>query len=323
VALIKRAYRSRLVQTMVPLAVLLVALGIMARLIVHEYGSIERELRSLQPDLVIVSLAAAVAATLGGGVLWKFILAACEVDLPLTETLRIWCLSTPAKYGLGAISQYAGRVYLAERAGIPHRTALISLVMELGLIILSGLVVLLILVPLGGSVLLPGIPPSVLTAGPVVGILIVAFLPVVVCRTMSIMPSQWNRDVVLRAAPRARLALLVVVVNWLLLGSTCFLLAAAMTPVAPTLYPFFVFAVVLAVLSGLLAVTPLGLGVRDVVLAVALALVIPAPLATAAALLHRLTNVVAEFICAGAVLGLSSRDPRRRVISRVNRPGGD
>jgi uncharacterized protein (TIRG00374 family) len=60
-------------------------------------------------------------------------------------------------------------------------------------------------------------------------------------------------------------------------------------------------------LAGMLAFTPLGLGVREVTMAVLLAQVVPAPVATSAALLHRLFSILAELLAALGVLALSAR----------------
>lgn len=294
--------RSPWLQTGVPAAIVLVCLVAMGRLIIDQYNGIAIALGTMRPEFVVAGLLTMIAASLGGGFFWKIIVSSCGADLTLKEAVRIWCLSNTAKYGLGAISQYGGRAYLAERADIPRLAVLLSLGLEVFLILVSGLVILLLLAPIGGRIIFPLLPTWSLSGAPVAGVLIVVVLPRLVRRGLTLIPRQWTVQGLEMNYPRLRQALAVVLLNWLLLGTSCFLVARAMTHLPLGLYPYVTFVVTLAMLAGLIAVAPLGLGVRDVVMAVALAHVIPPPIAVTAALLHRFLGVIAEFLCTLAVL---------------------
>lgn len=309
---VSRVRQSVVVRRVLPLIVLVVSLGFMARIVAAELPSIQSELRDVRVDLAAAAFVAILVATLGGGVFWRVVLSACGAELSLGSALRAWCLSAPTKYGLGAPTQYAGRVYLAVQAGVPRSTVLVSLAVELVLIVISGLIVLLILAPAGARLLVADALPWMLVLGPPLGIAIAVALPVLVRRLARLLFGGADARVSERAGPQLRLALLVVLLNWALLGVSLFLLALAISPVELSLLPAFVFAATAAILAGMLAFTPLGLGVRDALLIVLLAQLVPLSAATSAALIHRFLSVAAELVCAGGVLALSAARSARR-----------
>ncbi|MGH2458628.1 MAG: hypothetical protein ACRDIY_07150 [Chloroflexota bacterium] len=316
-ATVGRLTRSRWVRQGAPLVVLIASLGIMGRLIVREYASITIDLHALNPVLILVGLLAIVVSNLGGGFFWKKVLASCGAELDLKESVRIWCLASPAKYAFSFVSLYAGRVYLAERAGVPRRALLVSIPVELILIVLSGVIVLLLLAPFGGSI--PVLGGSVLPrfVAPLLAVIVAGLLPSLVRWAIKLVPRGWVGDRATVTYPRMRAGLLVAIVNWLFLGAASYFLVDAMMPIRLTLLPFCICAVVLALLSGLVGITPLGMGVREVVLVLILAQVIPIPIATTVAILHRLLTVLAELLCGGIALAASSRSGTRPFKSEV------
>jgi uncharacterized membrane protein YbhN (UPF0104 family) len=96
--------------------------------------------------------------------------------------------------------------------------------------------------------------------------------------------------------------MIVVVGNWLLLGSAAFLVVSALGEADVRLLPFVVFASTFAMLAGLIAIVPMGIGVRDAAFAILLSLAMPAPVAVAASLAFRAVSVAADFACAGSWL---------------------
>jgi glycosyltransferase 2 family protein len=217
-----------------------------------------------------------------------------------------WCLSGPTKYGLGALVQYPARIYLAERTGVRRSLAVAGLALELAIIALSGVSVLLLLAPLAGDVIVPGASPALRALGPPLALALFLGLPPLARAALVLAPAGPTGRPPGLVADRLRLALLLVVVNWLLLGLGAFCLVAAMGGGAPAQYPAFVVAVTAAMLAGMFAFTPLGLGVREVTMVVLLAQLVPTPIATSAALLHRLFSVLAELLAAGLVLAVAA-----------------
>jgi len=261
----------------VPRVVLLGSAAVMASLVWRQLPAVASALAASRWELDGAALLLILLSNLVAGAFWHAVLTACGGSIGRREALVAWLLSSVAKYGLGAVTQYASRIYLSG-ATARGRSGLLGVGLELGLIALSGGVVVL---ALGGFV----------AAGPLLAAaLLAAFL--VAAQRLG------------RATPIA-LALGCAFVNWLLYGAALWLLVAAVGPVEPALFPAVLAAMALATLAGLVALTPFGLGVRDVALTLLLAPHVGLPAATSAALVHRLWTVVAEL--AGGGLGLLLR----------------
>lgn len=302
VTVAKRVYSSKLVRKVVPATILLASIVLMVMFAIRESEKLRTDLFSLRLELLAGAVLLAIASNLGSAMFWRTVVIASGTQISVTDTLRIWCLSTPAKYGLGALTQYAGRVYLAARAGADHNAVLASLPLELALIAFSGVVVLLLSAPAGGWLLLPDSHRALVWVGPLLAILAVMYLPGLAQRATRLLPEHWRPETRRPLGRRLRVATLAMIANWLLFAATSFVLLQAMTPSELTLYPVFVFVVTLAILLGLIAVTPLGLGVREVTMTLLLSQIVPAPVAAATAVTHRLVTIVAEVTCAIGVL---------------------
>ncbi len=292
-------YQSRWFRRTVPTLFLVVSLAAMGRTILTQFAGIHASISTLRYEFVIAGFLTLAASAIGGGIYWQCLLRSCGSSLGIFAAVRIWCLSTTSKYGLGIVWQYAGRMYLAERAGVGRRVVVASVALELGLITLSGVVLAASLGVLKSDQMGPGMLVPGLTLW-LAGALGVALLLVgrPLLRRLLGETSATNRAGLLWLA----IATGIVVVNWLLLGVAACFLALAVAPLPVSAYLPIVVSVTLAVLAGLIAVTPLGVGVRDVTLIILLGQIVPLPEATIISLLHRLLGVVAEFACAGAAL---------------------
>jgi uncharacterized membrane protein YbhN (UPF0104 family) len=271
----------------------------MGRTISTQFAGIQASISTLRYEFVIAGFLTLATSAIGGGIYWQCLLRSCGSSLGTFAAVRIWCLSTTSKYGLGIVWQYAGRMYLAERAGVGRRVVMASVALELGLITLSGVVLAGTL----GSPEFDQVSPRRLLPSLTLWLaaaLVVALLLVGRPLLRRLLGESWatNRAGFLWLA----VATGIVVVNWLLLGVAACFLALAVAPLPVTAYVPVVVSVTLAVLAGLIAVTPLGVGVRDVTLILLLGQILPLPEATLVSLLHRLLGVVAEFACAGAAL---------------------
>jgi hypothetical protein len=263
----------------VPRVILLASAAAMGLLVWRQLPAVASALAGSRWELDAAALLLVMLSNLVAGTFWHAVLSACGGSIGRREALAAWLLSSVAKYGLGAVTQYASRIYLSG-ATARGRSGLLGVGLELGLIAFSGAVVVL---ALGGLV----------AAGPFLAAALLAGLLAAAHRLG-------------RAAPIA-LALGCAFVNWLLYGAALWLLIAAVRPVEPALFPPVLAAMALATLAGLAALTPFGLGVRDVALTLLLAPHVGLPAATSAALVHRLWTVVAEL--AGGGLGLLLRSP--------------
>jgi uncharacterized membrane protein YbhN (UPF0104 family) len=178
---------------------------------------------------------------------------------------------------------------------------------------------LLFLAPFTLQPILPQFLLPFTSLGPIAGVCgsgIILVYPELLFR---ILPARFRPPVVRVGRKKVGQALAIVAVNWILLGVSAFFVIQSIATVPFALMPSIIFAVTLAVVSGLLAFTPLGAGVREVTLAVLLAYFVPAPVAVLSAVLHRLLSVLAEL--ALAVPFIASRRFKRDGPSRTPLPG--
>jgi glycosyltransferase 2 family protein len=261
----------------------------MAQLLGDQVPAVWAELSGARLDLVVAAFVLIAISNGVAGLFWRAILGAAGVAVSRSAAIESWSLSALAKYGLGAPAQYATRAYLATSGGSPKSRVLLGFGLELAAITSAGVAVLLAVAPLAGASY--GLPPSVGWAGPPVALGLFFGLPLV-----------WPR-----AAADVRTALLAALLNWLLVGAALFLLLGALRSVDPLLLPNVLAAVIVGTLSGLYALTPFGLGVREAVMALVLAPAVPPVTAASAALLHRLCTVVAELLWGLFALALLRR----------------
>ena len=76
-----------------------------------------------------------------GSVGWYIILRKINVDIRFKNALKIWIISNTSRYIPGKIWQYLGRIELARREGIPRTKTFASLLIEVFLVLIAGIIV--------------------------------------------------------------------------------------------------------------------------------------------------------------------------------------
>jgi hypothetical protein len=212
---------------------------------------------------------------------------------------RIWFLSNLARYVPGNVWSYVGAVELARREGVARRTTLavmaLTQVLSVGVAVAAGLPVLLAeRARLGRPALLGAL---VVAAGAALAALFRRQLLDLARRRF---PGFDPADL----TPSAGTVVLLVAgyaLYWAVTGLAFAALVASLYPLAPGDVPVVVAAYAAAYAAGFLALlTPAGLGVREGVLVVALAPVLPAGPALVVALLSRVWMMLVEL--AGAAI---------------------
>jgi glycosyltransferase 2 family protein len=213
---------------------------------------------------------------------------------------RIWFLSNLARYVPGNVWSYVGAVELARREGVARRTTLavmaLTQVLSVGVAVAAGLPVLLAeRARLGRPALLGAL---VVAAGAALAALFRRRLLDLARRRF---PGLDPADL----TPSAGTVVLLVAgyaLYWAVTGLAFAALVASLYPLAPGDVPLVVAAYAAAYAAGFLALlTPAGLGVREGVLVVALAPVLPAGPALVVALLSRVWMMLVELAGAGIV----------------------
>jgi uncharacterized membrane protein YbhN (UPF0104 family) len=217
----------------------------------------------------------------------------------LTAGARIWFLSNLARYVPGNVWSYVGAVELARREGVARRVTLsvmaLTQLLSVGVALLAGLPVLLAERARLGRPALLGAVVVVVAAG-LAALLRRQLLALARRRLPGFDPADLT--------PSAGTVVLLVVgyaVYWAITGLAFAALVASLAPLAAGDIPLVVAAYAAAYAAGFLALlTPAGLGIREGVLVVALAPVLPAGPALVVALVSRVWMMLVEL--AGAAL---------------------
>jgi uncharacterized membrane protein YbhN (UPF0104 family) len=223
----------------------------------------------------------------------------------LVAGVRIWFLSNLARYVPGNVWSYVGAVELARREGVARGTTLavmaLTQVLSVGVALLVGLPVLVAERARLGRPALLGVAVAAAVAG-----LAVLF------RRRLLALARRRRPGFDPAALTPSAGTVVVLVAgyaayWAVTGLAFAALVASLASLAAADVPLVVAAYAAAYAAGFLALlTPAGLGVREGVLVVALAPVLPAGPALVVALVSRVWMMLAE-AAGAAVAHLAAR----------------
>jgi uncharacterized membrane protein YbhN (UPF0104 family) len=211
---------------------------------------------------------------------------------------RIWFLSNLARYVPGNVWSYVGAVELARREGVARRTTLavmaLTQVLSVGVALAVGLPVLLAeRARLGRPALL----------GAVVAVVVAALAALFRRPLLALARRRVPGFDLGELTPSAGTVVLLVLgyaAYWAVTGLAFAALVASLYPLAAGDIPLLVAAYAAAYAAGFLALlTPAGLGVREGVLVVALAPVLPAGPALVVALVSRVWMMLLELAGAG------------------------
>lgn len=219
---------------------------------------------------------------------------------------RVWLQSYFFRYVPGKVMVVVERVRLGERLGVSRAASLVLVVWE-SLLLLAGAGV----VAGVGLMALPPDPGMPISRAVVAGIAAVAvaasILLLPLLRSLALaFPALRSRvpGLVLAVPTTAQLALVAGYgVAWLLLGSSFAFTVRAFDGGQDTHATLLVCWFVASYVAGQVSsVTPAGLGVREALLVAGLAATLPAPVALAAAVAHRIVLSIVELVVLGASL---------------------
>jgi hypothetical protein len=278
-------------------AVLAVVAGFFVATLAARWNDVISLKWRLEPGLFVVATALLALSYGLVACLWGMALHRAAGTRVLTGA-RIWFLSNLARYVPGNVWSYVGAVELARREGVARRVTLavmaLTQVLSVGVALLAGLPVLLAeRARLGRPALLGAV---VVAAGAVLAAVFRRQLLGLARRRLP------GFDPAGLTPSAGTVAWLVAgyAVYWAVTGLAFAALVASLYPLAPSDVPVVVAAYAAAYAAGFLALlTPAGLGVREGVLVVALAPVLPAGPALVVALLSRVWMMLVELAGAG------------------------
>lgn len=238
---------------------------------------------------------------------WRRILARLGEELEPRHARAVWGKSLLARYVPTNALMVVGRVVMAERHGVRKRVCLASIVYELGLMVCGAVVV--------GSYFVITLPvlegqPARFAVLCVIPLALAVLHPRVFEPLANLVLGKLGREPLPATLPfRAVVVLvLVYVVAWSVVGLGVFAFASALHPVGLDELAYVAASQSVAFgVAVLTFVVPSGLGTRDATLATALAVVLPAAVATAIAVAYRLFQIAIELLFVGAVSALDRR----------------
>jgi uncharacterized membrane protein YbhN (UPF0104 family) len=250
----------------------------------------------VDPLLLVASVAAHVAVLAWGGGVWGRVLRHFEhppVGLP--TLLRIWFLSSLARYIPGKVFQFLAVAQLSSAAGLSGAVMLTSLVVHTGLALLSA--TLLSAWTLAGPLLpaLPAVPVGIAAT-----LLALAFVhPRFLNAALGVVPRLLGKNVIRWNGTWADGALLLAlsVGSWVFYGGAYYLLLASLADLPARAVPMLSGVNALSFVVGYLAVvTPGGMGIREVAMTRLLLPLVPESVGAVLAIASRLWTIAAEVI---------------------------
>jgi len=266
----------------------------------REWHGLEPEIWSnLQWPLLGLSLLIYVGHLFLHPVAWRVLLGFTGNDAALRPTTALFLESQFAKYIPGNIAQHLSRVFLSKKLGLPAGAVVLTLVVEAAWTSAAGAIIALLAAGVAGLDLLPpGLRLPILGTG----ILAAFFVPVALPRLgggmIARMPQLKGvhlpdfRPTLLKTMA----CLAIYAVSFLVLGFMTWLIATAIGEPSPPLLAVTACAATSWLAGFLTPGSPAGAGIRDSVLVLSLATILPAPVAALVAVLHRLLTALGDLI---------------------------
>lgn len=234
---------------------------------------------------------------------WELILKRLGVSLSFLKAIKIIFYSQIGKYLPGKIWVFVGRIYFCQQLGIPASKIFLSMVLEMALTIISGMVIFLV-----GLSIFPGaqihINPFFLMI--VVVILFSIIHPKVFTRIINIFLHLVKKGPIRIDLNFSQICGIIMYycIVWLSFGIAFYFLINSTTFIALSKIPFLAGSFSISATIGAMALfVPGGLGVREGVLALLLSNFFPISLAILLSILSRIWISFGEFI----LVGISTR----------------
>lgn len=273
--------------------------------------TIARNARGLQafrwdpePLLLLVSVVALIAVFVWGVFVWSRVLAGFVAEpIAYRSLLRIWFLSSLARYIPGKVWQFLAAGQLARAAALPVRLLVTSMIVQMIFGLLAALIIAVTTLPVN----ITGIGP--IPDGWLVPVVVVAAAfahPRIINLGLGLAARMSSREVLVwRGRWTEGLALLVLsVVSWLFQGLAFFLFIDSLVSVPfDAVLPLTGINALSFATGYLVVLAPAGLGIREATMTVLLSPYVPDGVAAAIAVSSRLWTIAAEL--AGAFLVLT------------------
>ncbi len=245
---------------------------------------------------VFIALALTMLSICLGAGSWAVIARGIGSQMDVRGGIKTHLVANLGKYMPGYIWQYVGKATIGRAQGIPIRISSAAIVLELVVLLGSGIIVLGLLWAAVAlrlqSMFSIARPVGLLVMGvSILGLFVWPNLSQPIYRRLNLPVD----NVVQRSA--ILLALTLDSAGWLALGLSAWFLGRSVDSISLTVIPDFIAATIVAAeVSFLVLFVPFGLGIREGVLTLGLSLVVAAPIAATIAIGTRLILILGELI---------------------------
>jgi hypothetical protein len=278
-------FTERYLHWILTLGTLLVSIWFISGKVYSEWNTISAA--RIAPDIprLLISWLCITASTLLGAWEWTLLVNALGGRLKTITGMRIHLLSTLSKYIPGYIWPYFNKAHLAVRYGVPTNIAIFSVISEIVIIYMTGILILLLSLLINGLITETA-KNTWAEVGCVFGFLIVTFVLGSLGTKYKIMVN-WKGAV---------FVIIAVSLTWCLLGFGFYMLDTSIKPSSGNPWKLFA-GLIIALLGGQLVLfAPMGVGVREAIFVAILDTNKPAWLIVMMALMLRFEMIFGEIV---------------------------
>ncbi|MFN8522852.1 MAG: lysylphosphatidylglycerol synthase transmembrane domain-containing protein [Chloroflexota bacterium] len=306
--------RRPAISTAIKIVVVLALFGGLAVALEGGWERIRDVQWQFEPWSVAASAALLIAASVWGALAWFIVARAFGSSIAVLPALRIYSQSNLGKYLPGKVLHAVARVYLAQQQGMPVTLATSVVLIDVVMYIAAGLLVIVAALPTIVGPMIQRIndgSAAAVDSGPLVAVAIVGL--VVGLGMLHPAALNWSFGIARRIMPSREFPtinasyatmlsiFLLYLILWALYTVSLYAGILSVISIDVTQLPTLGAIYALSYLAGLLMpIAPAGLGVREGLMALLLAQLVPYPAALAASVLVRVLQVAAEGLCAAA-----------------------
>jgi len=234
---------------------------------------------------------------------WKLILKNLTISLPFLKGLKVFFYSELWKYLPGKVWSFAGRMYLCQKLGISSTKTFVSMVMQVALTTISGILIFLISLVFN-SKFRTYVNPLILL---IIVISVLTILhPKILTRIINVFLHLLKKGSIRIEVSFSQICVMLgyYCVVWLFFGTAFYFLINSVTFIPASKIPILAGLFCISATIGVAALfAPAGLGVRESVLAVLLSNFFPISLSILISVLSRIWVSVIELV----MVGISTR----------------
>jgi len=231
-----------------------------------------------------------------GTLAWALIVCALNPDLRFFQAIQVHLLSVAVKYLPGLGLQQLSKAWQLHRAGNPAKRSFLAIGIEFGLLIITGMA-LLIQIWSSGTWILFGLKLDSGWGISIGGLLWIFCLAAPLSVVWVLREEEEMSKRRWRFLSSLWLAEFLNLIGWLILSLGLWFTIRTLYTIPFEILPYCTLVIILSLLAGLLALfAPNGYGVRELTMSVLLQSVIPVPLTIMSAILSRIVFISVDIL---------------------------